>query len=206
MYRIAIFLLYIISVGSCTSEPIGKEQQKFIQKIDITTKAEEALAYVESKGMNTDFCILIDFSLHSGYKRFFIWDFNAKRVVESFMVSHGAGNHSWSGTSSKDDPTFSNEDGSHLSSLGKYQIGERGWSNWGIHIKYLMHGLEETNSNALKRVIVLHSWELVTNEETYPEGTPEGWGCPAVSNEAMETIDGYLKGVEKPVLLWIYNE
>ena len=69
-----------------------------------------------------------------------------------------------------------------------------------------MHGLEETNSNALKRVIVLHSWELVTNEETYPEGTPEGWGCPAVSNEAMETIDGYLKGVEKPVLLWIYNE
>ncbi|WP_317616906.1 murein L,D-transpeptidase catalytic domain-containing protein, partial [Elizabethkingia miricola] len=42
-----------------------------------------------------------------------------------------------------------------------------------------MHGLEETNSNALKRVIVFHSWDKMSDEEVFPKGSPEGWGCPA---------------------------
>jgi hypothetical protein len=90
--------------------------------------------------------------------------------------------------------------------LGKYKIGERGYSNWGINIKYSLHGLEASNSNAFKRLIVFHSWEVVQDEEIYPDGTPEGWGCPTISNKSMKLTDPLLKLSEKPVLMWIYKD
>lgn len=67
-----------------------------------------------------------------------------------------------------------------------------------------MHGLEESNSNALSRVIVFHSWDLMSDYEVFPKGSPEGWGCPTVSNNAMKIIDERLKNAKAPVLMWIY--
>jgi len=72
-------------------------------------------------------------------------------------------------------------------------------------VKYLMHGLEKTNNNALARTVVFHSWEKVSDEEVYPAGTPEGWGCPIISNKNMRTTDSLLKTARKPVLMWIYK-
>lgn len=173
--------------------------------VKIRKKAEEALQFCKNKNFSTDFCLLIDMSLHSGVKRFFVWDFRKNKVTGKYLVGHGCGTHPWSSDGSKDRPEFSNEDGSHLSSLGKYKVQERGYSEWGIHVKYLMHGLGETNSNALKRFIVFHSWNLMSDEETFPKGSPEGWGCPTVSNNAMQEIDPMLQKSGKPVLMWIYN-
>jgi hypothetical protein len=86
---------------------------------------------------------------------------------------------------------------------GKYKIGNRDYSSWGINVKYWLHGLEATNKNAVKRVVVLHSWNAVKNKEIYPKYSPLSWGCPAVSNEFMEKIDIRLQDSQKPVLLWI---
>jgi hypothetical protein len=72
----------------------------------------------------------------------------------------------------------------------------------GIKVNYLLQGKEKTNSNAVNRAIVLHSWEAISNDEIYPEGAPEGWGCPAVSNESMKEIDEILKR-NKNLLMWI---
>ena len=177
-------------------------------KIDISKtnqKAKEALEFCKAKNFNTDFCILIDMSLHSGLKRFFIYDFKKNEISQQYLVGHGCGNSSWSADYTKENPTFSNEDNSHLSSLGKYKIGARGYSNWGVNIKYLMHGLEETNRNAIKRIIVFHSWEKMSDDEVYPKGSPEGWGCPTVSNNAFKEIDPMLKNSKKSVLMWIYK-
>ncbi|WP_160139781.1 murein L,D-transpeptidase catalytic domain-containing protein [Chryseobacterium sp. c4a] len=171
----------------------------------IKTKAEEALKFCRSKNLSTDFCILIDMSLHSGIKRFFVWDFAKQAVAKEYLVGHGCGFNAWSSDESRDHPRFSNEDGSHLSSLGKYKLQGRGYSEWGINVKYLMHGLEETNSNALKRFIVFHSWEMMSDEEVFPKGSPEGWGCPTISNNAMKEIDPMIQNSAKPVLMWIYN-
>lgn len=63
--------------------------------------------------------------------------------------------------------------------------------------------MEKTNTNAEKRVVVLHSWDAVSNEEIYPRFAPLSWGCPAVSNEFMVVLDKQLKAVKQPVLLWI---
>ncbi|WP_228428592.1 murein L,D-transpeptidase catalytic domain-containing protein [Chryseobacterium daecheongense] len=168
-------------------------------------KSEEALTFCKSKGFNTDFCILIDMSLHSGVKRFIVWDFKTDSISQTYLVGHGCGSNSWSRDESKDAPEFSNEDGSHLSSLGKYKLEGRGYSDWGINVKYLMHGLEETNSNALKRFIVFHSWNLMSDKEIYPNGSPEGWGCPTISNNAMREIDPMIQNSQKPILMWIYK-
>lgn len=186
--------------------PVVKEEKRPEGNLsEIASKAEEALKFCETKKLSTDFCILIDLSLHSGIKRFFVWDFKSKSVIKKYLVGHGCGTNPWSSDGSKDNPQFSNEDGSHLSSLGKYRLQGRGPSDWGINIKYLMHGLEETNSNALKRFIVFHSWDQMSDDEVFPKGSPEGWGCPTVSNNAMKEIDPMIQKTGKPVLMWIYR-
>ncbi|GAA4336456.1 hypothetical protein GCM10023149_45260 [Mucilaginibacter gynuensis] len=144
-------------------------------------------------------------SLSSGVKRFVVWDFRADRIHLSGMVSHGCGSSPWSGIWSKDRPEFSNLDGSHCTALGKYRIDGRAYSAWGIHVKYFLAGLESSNSNALGRQIVFHSWEQVPEQEVYPGGTPEGWGCPAVSNSVMKLTDALLRKKKKRMLMWIYN-
>lgn len=173
--------------------------------IKTKAKASEAYTYCKSKNFNTEFCILIDMSLHSGVKRFFIWDFQKDTVIYSFLVGHGCCYNPWYNDNSKSNPQFSNIDGSHCSALGKYKIGKRAHSVWGINIKYFLHGLEKSNSNAYKRLIVFHSWETVSDTEVYPKGTPEGWGCPTISNNSMRIADPLLISSKKSVLMWIYN-
>jgi L,D-transpeptidase catalytic domain len=168
-------------------------------------KAKEALSFCKSNKLNTNFCILIDMSIHSGLKRFFIYDFKKDSITNSFLVTHGCCDNPWNTDISKDSPKFSNLDGSHCSSLGKYKIGKRTTSDWGVKLKYFLHGLEKTNSNALARTIVFHSWEAISDDEIYPKGTNEGWGCPAISNNSFVIVDPILKATTKPVLMWIYK-
>ena len=201
-----LFLLLVIVVSSLFIQNTPKDI-KF--KNDNSTKqlikSKEALEYCKNKGFNTDFCILVDMGIHSGKDRMFIWDFNSSSIAQSGLCSHGCGDSPHSGDETKSAPIFSNISDSHLSSLGKYKIGKRSYSNWGIHINYKLHGLETSNVNAYRRLIVLHSWESVSNIPIYPYGTPEGWGCPAVSNDMMKILDKKLKATSKPVLLWIFN-
>jgi hypothetical protein len=170
----------------------------------LISKSNFAKAYCIQHKFDTNFCCLLDLSQHSGNNRFVIWDFKNSSIIKQFPVSHGCGDSLWGADFSKTNPQFSNEFESHCSSIGKYKIGKRGYSNWGINIKYLLHGLESTNSNAMARTIVLHSWEAVSDSSTYPFGTPEGWGCPAISNNQMLFLDSMLKNAKQPVLMWLY--
>jgi hypothetical protein len=205
-----IYLFFIaLWLCSCSQEkknntittmepPLVTEKRPEADLSKLKIKAEEALKFCNSKD-------LIDMSLHSGVNRFFVWDFKNNKISKKYLVGHGCGSNSWSKDDSKANPGFSNEDGCHLSSLGKYKLEGRGYSDWGINIKYLMHGLEETNSNALKRFIVFHSWNMMSDTEVFPNGSPEGWGCPTISNNAMKEIDPMIQKSGKPVLMWIYN-
>lgn len=171
-------------------------------EIDYSQYYKEAKQYCKANNLNQNKFILIDLGVHSGLKRFFVYDFKKNAVSKSYIVSHGCGDNRWGATSSKENVQISNEFDSHCSSIGKYVILNRGVSQWGIKVNYILQGKDKTNSNAQNRAIVLHSWEAVTNTEVYPEGTPEGWGCPAVSNESMKEIDELLK-TSKKVLMWI---
>lgn len=182
----------------CQNSEVKKTAAK-----DYKTYYKEAFSFCKKNKLESNYFLLVDLSVHSGKKRLFKYDFNKDTIVSSYMVSHGCGDNVWGQTFTKDNPKISNEADSHCSSIGKYVIKGRGVSQWGIKVKYLLYGKDETNSNALNRAIVLHSWEKIPNDEVYPNGTPEGWGCPAVSNEAMHEIDKILKQSKKSVLLWI---
>lgn len=171
----------------------------------LTTKAAEALSFSKENNFNTDFCILVDMSIHSGRNRMFIWDFKKDSIDHQSLCAHGAGKDDQKSTGAT--PLFSNVNGSLLTSLGKYKVGARAASQYGINIHYKLHGLEPTNNNAFERIIVLHSYTPVPNKEMYPVHMPMGWsaGCPVIDNETMRYLDKKLQSVEKPVLLWIYK-
>ena len=202
-----LLLLISAPILACnnTATNIDAASPPSINISSIKNKAKEALQFCEVKKFNTNFCILIDMSLHSGVKRFIVWDFKNDTILNTFLVTHGCGDYPWNNDYSKESPTFSNTPDSHCSSLGKYKIGERGFSQWGVNVKYVLHGLEPSNSNAQSRAIVFHSWDAISDEEVYPNGTPEGWGCPAVSNNSFRIIDPMLQSSDKPVLMWIYQ-
>ncbi|WP_316805703.1 murein L,D-transpeptidase catalytic domain-containing protein [Pedobacter agri] len=164
------------------------------------TKINEALAFCKKNKMDISVAILVDMSIHSGKNRIFVYDFNKEKILIEGLCAHGIGNGS---TATK--PVFSNKLGSNCTSLGKYKVKGRSYSNWGIHIHYKMHGLEETNNNAFKRIVVLHSYTPVPNQEIYPQTLfGQSAGCPVLADEVMRKIDALLKTKKKPVLLWIY--
>ena len=186
-------------------EQTEKENKEIAEKkallARLKAKADTAKAFCKQKGLNTQYCFLVDFSIHSGKNRFFVWDFSIDTIKYESLCCHGYGKKS---TQTK--PVFSNVEGSYCSSLGKYKIGVRSYSNWGINVHYKMHGYDKTNSNAFKRWVVLHSHTPVPDHEIYPNHLPLGWsqGCPVINDDIMRKVDTMLKGAKKPILLWIY--
>ena len=165
-----------------------------------TGVTQEAKSFILANNMNTSFYILVDMSVSSGDYRMHVVDFATSKTIYKAQTAKG------SGTSGL--PEFSNIKDSHTTALGKYKVSNRAWSNWGINIKYWLDGLETSNSSARERVIVLHGWDLI--EDARSSSTPQGWGCPAVSNNAMRFLDAklkkeYIKDSSKRVLLWIYK-
>jgi hypothetical protein len=164
-------------------------------------RTNEALAFCKQNKMDTSIAIMVDMSIHSGKNRIFVYDFKQKEITIEGLCAHGVG-----GGSTPTKPVFSNKEGSYCTSLGKYKVKGRSYSNWGINIHYKMYGLEKTNSNAFKRIVVLHSYTPVPNQEIYPQTLfGQSAGCPVLSDGTMRKIDALLKTKKKPVLLWIYE-
>ncbi|KAA5534902.1 peptidase [Taibaiella lutea] len=203
-----ISLLFIFCFLGCVNNSVEGFEKPFpvaAKMAMLKKKAIAAKAYCKANDMDLSTVILINMNIHSGLKRFVVWDFKKDTIMMEGLVTHGCGTSKWGSDESKTKPVFSNTPDSHCSSLGKYKIGERGYSSWGIHVKYLLHGLESTNNNALARTVVLHGWNAIPDYETYPDGISESWGCPAVSNDFMAALDSLLKKKANPVLLWIYK-
>jgi hypothetical protein len=178
----------------------NEEKVKDYSKIN-----QEALKYCKNKGFSEEYYFLVDMSIHSGKNRFFVYDFIAKKIIDKNLVTHGSCDKFEDNETKWEQAKFSNQKDSHCSSKGKYKIGKRDYSSWGINVKYWLHGLESSNNNAVDRVVVLHSWDAVKNKEIYPKYSPLSWGCPAVSNDFMKVLDEKLKATEKPILLWIID-
>ena len=194
-----VLLLLFMSLISCVSV----NDDTAAPPKDYSSKHAEALAFCKSEAFNQNYYFLVDLSVHSGKNRFYVYDFKQKTITDSGLVTHGSCDIADDNNTKYEKAKFSNADGSHCSSKGKYKVGRRDYSSWGINVKYWLHGLEETNSNAQARVVVLHSWEAVKDKEIYPDYTPLSWGCPAVSNNFMKKLDAKLQKTQQPVLLWV---
>ena len=193
------FLLIFIAFICCNNAKIEAPTK------DYTSKNVEALKYCKKHHFNEDFYFLIDMSIHPGKNRFFVYDFKNNKITDMNLVTHGSCDKFEENPNQWEKAKFDNRTDSHCSMKGKFKVGKRDYSSWGINVKYWLHGLEKTNSNAENRVVVLHSWDAVSNKEVYPQVSPLSWGCPAVSNAFMKKLDAKLKEAKQPVLLWIID-
>ncbi len=163
-------------------------------------QAVEAAKYCRDKGYNQHIVLLWDVSIHSGRRRFVVWNIAENRVEHVFLASHG------SGSSRSHVPSayakVSNEDCSHLSSVGRALVAERYVGRYGV--AYRLDGLDETNSEMRKRCIVLHGWCYTTSFPIWPLPTVGSWGCPVLSRRDMKILDKILQQ-EQSVVLWAYK-
>jgi hypothetical protein len=165
-------------------------------------KMKEALIACRKFKLDTISAIFINMAEHPGKHRLWLIDLHTGRVLRSALCCHGMG-----GGSTELSPVFSNTKNSNCTSLGMYRTGIRAPSRYGINIHYKLHGLEKTNNNAFDRIVVLHSYSPVPEQEIYPSALPMGWslGCPVTSNGMMKTLDSLFQKKKNNTLLWIYH-
>lgn len=165
-----------------------------------------ALNYCNFNKMSTSYYFLIDFDIHSGKNRFFVYDFKKDSIIMKSLVTHGSCDQFGINITQLQKAKFDKRIDSHCSMKGKYKVEGREYSSWGINVKYWLKGLEPQNETAEERIVVLHSWNKVANKEIYPVFSPLSWGCPAVSDAFMKKLDELLKNENKPVLMWIIGD
>ena len=160
-------------------------------------KASLAKDYVDENGFDVSYCFMIDMRLPSGKNRFFVYNLLKDSLEAAGLVTHGKGSESESGNL-----VFSNIPNSNCTSLGKYKIGNSYNGNFGL--SYKLKGLDKTNSRALDRAVVLHSYCGVPNTEVYPALICVSEGCPMVSTVFFTQLKAYMDESQEPILLWIY--
>lgn len=171
-----------------------------------TNSYEKEINYISKKyannNYNKNFCFLIDYSKSSNTKRLFLIDMKSKETIKKFYVAHGRGSGQIKGVPQK----FSNIENSNMSSLGIAVIKERGYSNYGINVKYVLEGLNYSNSNLRKRFIVIHSSNWITETPFKINNLIQSLGCPTISNKAMKEVDAFIqKQNNKNILIYTFN-
>lgn len=162
----------------------------------VKARAVALRSYCEQEGYNTHLALFVDLSRHSGRCRFMAWDFEQNRPILSSPVSHGSGSQRSHRRSAY--ARLSNEDGSHLSSVGRALVAERYEGSYGI--AYRLDGLESTNSNLRSRCVVLHGWSYTTSLPIFPIPAVGSFGCPVLSKSVMARVDELLRNQSRVIL------
>lgn len=165
----------------------------------VAERAKELLEYCRREGYNTRVALFVDLSRHSGRRRFVAWDMVRMVPIFTCPVSHGSGSEMSHVRSAY--ARFSNEDGSHLSSLGRAVVAERYEGRYGV--AYRLDGLDATNANLRSRCVVLHGWEHTTSYPIWPRATVGSFGCPVLSRRMMARVDELLRQ-EKGVIIEVF--
>lgn len=185
------------AVASNKSSPVVAKAAGNTTLIRLKKQAAVLKAFAVKNNYNTRYCFMADMSITSGSNRFFVFDFVKDTVLLAGLVAHGYGNSSGSNVS------FSNVPGSNCSSPGKYRIANAYNGKFGL--AYKLHGLDNTNSNAFNRFVVLHAHECVPEAEVSPGYICMSQGCPTVSPSFLQSLKKFIDGADKPLLLWMYK-
>ena len=211
LLMIVAFAIGMLSCAQSYSEPnddgvVHLEQIKSdldsqfskLRRIEFSKQKVKAEKFLKlNQTYNQDLVFLIDMKQPSGKYRFYVQSFQKDSVVDRALVAHGSG----SVVHGSDSLTFSNIPESYQSSLGNYRIGKTYNGNFGK--SYKLHGLDDSNSKAYQRYVVLHPYSAVPDEEQeFP--IMESLGCPMVSENFAKRLYNKIDQSTKPILLVIY--
>ena len=189
-----ILFLFLFILFSCET----KSQQNSKANNDLPNyRISQVKNYIKGKNYNQDLAIFINFRIPSNRFRFFIYDLKNNKILEKAIVSHGSG----SVIKGSKELKFSNIENSYQSSLGKYVIMNSYVGTFGK--SYRLKGLDKTNSNALKRAIVLHSYHCIPDTETQNPACLS-LGCPMLSPQFFKITANYIDRSEKKILLYAF--
>ncbi|KFF23559.1 murein L,D-transpeptidase catalytic domain-containing protein [Chryseobacterium vrystaatense] len=172
-------------------------QENHISALLPEAKILEIKNFVKGKNYNQDIAVFINFKVQSGKYRYFVYDLKNNKILQKAIVSHGSGSVIQNSQSLK----FSNTEGSYQSSLGKYEILNSYNGKFGK--AYRLNGLDDTNSNAMQRAIVLHSLGCVPDQELQ---TPAclSLGCPMLSFNALTETAKYFDKSKRTVIMYAF--
>jgi len=139
---------------------------------------------------------VIDYGLPSVEKRMWVFDLAERRLLFHELVAHGR--------NSGEDLTrsFSNEEGSHMTSLGAFVTGASYTGRNGYSMR--LRGMEPgVNDRAEARAIVVHGAPYVREEVARELGRlGRSHGCPAVRSEIARTL---IEEVKDRTLLYAWH-
>lgn len=184
-----------LAAGAALAAPVGTSARVFAQAapslrdrrlLEIATR--EA-ARAGSALWNRDVVGIADFGLHSSEQRFHFVNLESG-AVNSTLVTHGSGS----------DPEhdgwlngFSNLPDSWATSRGAYVTWEWYVGRYGTSVR--LGGLDEDNSNALPRAIVMHSAQYAAPAHVERWGRlGRSNGCPAFGPEVFPEVLYRLSG------------
>lgn len=184
--------------GSIASLSILPVKKKLPESDKLQQMSTGLVSYCKKKGLNNQLCFLIDMSMESGSKRFFVYNLKTDTVTDAGLVTHGRCNEKrLSGR------RYSNDIGGGCTSLGRYKVGGNYYGKFGLAFK--LYGLDQTNSNAFKRFVVLHGHNCVPQQDVTPQPICQSNGCPTVSPEYLLRLNKLIKASTKPILLYIFE-
>jgi hypothetical protein len=146
-------------------------------------------AALSAKGeLTSPYLTVIDYGLSSRSKRMWVFDLREGHLVFHELVAHGR--------NSGEDvaQSFSNEDGSHMTSLGAFVTGDtyEGKNGYSLRLRGMDPG---RNDHAEARAIVMHGAPYVSEQIASAMGRlGRSWGCPAVRPDVAKQLIDDIKG------------
>jgi hypothetical protein len=131
---------------------------------------------------------VIDYSRPSTERRMWVFDLATQKLLYDEYVAHGQG------TGDNLARRFSNQDGTHATSLGLFKTAETyvGGNGYSLRLDGLDKGF---NDNARARAIVMHGAPYVNPALAKTQGRlGRSWGCPALRPEVARQVIDSLKG------------
>lgn len=130
---------------------------------------------------------IIDYSLPSTEKRFYLIDLVDKKLLHNTYIAHGVNSGENMAT------VFSNVPESRISSIGFFVAAETYMGDNGYSLR--IDGIEKgINHNARQRDIVIHKADYVSEDFIEQEGRlGRSWGCPALPNDVSHDIIDIIK-------------
>ncbi len=132
--------------------------------------------------------VLIDYSLPSTAPRLWVFDLATRTLSREERVAHGQGSGDNHATQ------FSNDPGSHQTSLGLFRTGDTyvGRNGYSLRLEGLDPGV---NDRAMQRAIVMHGAPYVSEATVRQLGRlGRSWGCPAVRADVARPLIDEIKG------------